>query len=123
MIDEIEKKVLYYVYNECGDNFKVMEKTDLDEFMSSNFSKQKISISKVLKSLSNLNYIQIKYCDDNKYCISITDQGKQVFESEKLNDISSKKMKYEMMGLIFIIGFFAFVGSFLGTLLCKLIFK
>ena len=121
MIDYNQRIILSYIVSECNDSYKVIEIDDFDDFLKDKNIKKKINIQNTLKRLQDNNFISIKYYDDSKYCVLPTPLGKQIFEEEVFEKTKKRKNKLEYGFLLFLICFFAFLGSFLGTLLIKFI--
>ena len=123
MLDEKEKFVLKYILSECGDEYKVIYKDDLEDFFASKFCGKKLHIEQILNHLKNMNYIDIKYFDDEKFCLRCFQQSKAIFEKENIEKIKIKKIKVDAIMLIVFVFIFAFFGAFLGTIICNIIFK
>lgn len=121
MLDSYEKLILSYIASECGDSYKVIEIEDFESFYKPKVKKKKLNIPQILKKLQSYNYISIKYYDDNKFCLALSPQSKQLFEEDNFKKYKIKKIKYETAIVLLLIFLFAFIGSFLGTLLYNLI--
>ena len=122
MLDEKEEIILKYIVSECGDDYKVIYKDDFEDFFITKFGKKKIRFEQILSHLKNLHYIDIKYSDDEKYCLCATEQSKTLFEEENTEKIKIKKIKKNVIFLVLLIFVFAFFGAFLGTIICNIIF-
>ncbi len=121
MLNESEILILNYIINECGDDYKVLEIADFEDFLLQKNIKRKINIKNILKHLQTNNFINIRYFDDDKYCLCATPLSKQIFEKEIIEKNKLKKIKLETFLLFIIFFIFAILGSFLGTLLYYLI--
>ncbi len=121
MLNPSENLVLNFILNECGDDYKVLEITDFEDFLLQKNIKRKINIKNILKHLQTNNFINIRYFDDDRYCLCATQLSKQIFEKEIIEKNKLKKIKVETILLILIFFISAILGSFLGTLLYYLI--
>lgn len=123
MLDEKEEVILKYIISECGDDYKVIYKDDFDDFFASKFGNKKLHIEQILGHLKNLSFIDIKYFDDEKYCLRCLPQSKAIFEEENIKDEKIKKIKTEVIILIWLVFVVAFFGAFWGTIICNIVFK
>ena len=121
MLEEKEQTILSFIVNECEDNYKVIYKDDFEDFLLLKYGKKKVKIDTILNHLKNLNYIDIKYFDEEKYCLCPTQQSKLLFEEENKEKTKIKKIRVEVILLFIFVLIFAFIGSFLGTLLYNVI--
>ncbi len=121
MLNENEKLILMFIINECDDDYKVLETTDFEDFLLQKNIKRKINLKNILKHLQANNFINIRYFDDDKYCLCATPLSKQIFEQEIIEKNKLKKIKLETILLFILFFIFAIFGSFLGTLLYYLI--
>lgn len=121
MLEDKERLILSYIVGECGDNYKVIEKDDFEDFYKSKLGKKRVNLDAILTHLKNTHYVDIKYFDDNKYCLCATEQAKLLFEQDYIEKTKIRKIKLEVVILLIFVLFFAFIGSFLGTLLYNLI--
>ncbi len=119
MIDEKEKWILSYVVSQCSTNYKVIENSDFEDFFKQRFPKKKCNIKNILTHLDTLGLVDIKFSDDQKYCLCATKSAEIMFEEEKNTKKTTKKIKIEVVLFIFLVAFFAFLGGFLGTLLVR----
>ena len=123
MLDEKEQLILKYIISECGDDYKVIYKDDFEDFFASKFGNKKLHIEQILNHLKTTNFIDIKYFDDEKYCLRCLQQSRVIFEEESKEKIKIKKIRTEIVLLVVIVFVFAFFGSFLGTIICNIVFK
>ena len=122
MLDKSSKKILKYFVNECGEgNYKIF---DIDEIISECSAKQKTTKETMRLIISHLErgeYISVKYSDDEQYCITTLPFGRQFIETEETQEQNKKVLLSLVKKNNFLTMFFAFLGSFLGTLLYYLV--
>ena len=124
MLDQKENEILSYIVSECDDGYKVMYKDDFEDFFVSKFGKtKKLRLEQILTHLKNLNYVDIKYMDEEKVCVCATEQSKLLFEDEIKEKSKIKKIKQKIAILLAFVLIFALIGSFLGTLLCTIMLR
>ena len=120
MLDKRTLKLLIYVTRICEDgSFKVIENEDLARAVSSKADLE--TIRPILKYLRDSEMIDIKYSDENKYCLSVLPKGRVYIETyhEKRREIA---VSYRM-ALFIIAGSFvaAFAATFLAGAITKLL--
>lgn len=116
-----EKLILKYVYNECGTNYKILEFEDFEDYLQNLHTNGLYDIKKILQSLEGKEFISIKYIDNNNVCLCITELGKQILYNESNEKVKHRKNRLETVFLTLLICFFAFLGAFLGTIICNLV--
>lgn len=121
MIDEKEKWLLSYILSQCGTSYKVIDYDDFDDFFRQKYPKRKLNLDDILTHLDALGYIDIKFSDDEKYCLCATKNAKNLFEEEKNTKKTTKKIKVEVIVFAILVFLFAFIGAFLGTLFYSLL--
>lgn len=118
MLENNQKIILYFLVNECGESYKIIEIEDIEDYLRD--LKKRINIISTLKRLQDRGYISIKYFDENKYCLCVLPLGRQVYDNERAELNNKRLIKFETALVIFLIFIFAFLGSFLGTILVGL---
>lgn len=121
MIDEKEKWMLSYILSQCGTNYKVIDYDDFEDFFKQKYPKRKLNLDEILSHLDALGYVDIKFGDEQKYCLCATNSAKNLFEEEKNNKKTTKKIKIEVVIFVIFVFIFAFIGAFLGTLFYNLL--
>ncbi len=123
MLDKMSKEVLRFLLEFCKDgSFQVLEYEEIIKSLSSNYNLDREGIMQILKHLNSLEYIIIKYNDDNVVCLSTLPFGRQYIESEEEKKKNILKMKNMARGAFISALFAALIGAFLGTLIYNIIF-
>lgn len=123
MLDNSSKKILKFLVKECGEgNYKII---DLDDILLSQNKKNtytKENLRQIISHLEVGNYISVKYSDEEQYCICTLPFGRQYIETiedqEQNKKILTKLGKRNNLTMML----FAFLGSFMGTLLYYLLY-
>jgi len=80
MLDKRSVKLLVFLVRSCEDgSFKVIETEDLTKAVSSRADLD--VIRPILKFLRDSEMIDIKYSDENKYCLSVLPKGRVYVET------------------------------------------
>ncbi len=109
-MDKRGEILLEYLNGICGINeYKIINLSEITLFSPTLFSDEEIA-KKTVKSLSDDDYVKVKYFDGEQYCISATLKGKSFFERERAIKKTVKRDKLYVF-------FASFSGSFLGGLL------
>ena len=119
MLDGRTDKLLGHLARICADGtYKVIEIADLIKSLQSRYKADAVILGQILKFLSDNEMIDIKYKDENVYCVSVLPRGRAHIES------GSKKNYYNItlgrrLSVLTIIG--SFVAAFAGALLAGLL--
>lgn len=121
MIDNNSKNVLEYLVSECEEGkFKIIEIADIQTFLPQE-KLTELQIKKIILRLEEMNLITIKYKSDEIFCLTILPYAKQIFEKEYIEKNNIIKFKKLAIKIIILVCIFAFLGSFLGTIVYNLI--
>lgn len=121
MLDNNSKIVLEFLVSECEiGKFKNIEICDVQTFLADNKLSDE-QIKKILIKLEENNFITIKYKSDDVFCLTIMPYAKTIFEKEYIEKNNQIKYKKIAKKIIFLVSFFAFLGSFLGTIFYNII--
>ena len=123
MLDKRTDKLLSYLSRVCADgSYKVIEIADLLKAMRSTHKVDEVALGQILKFLKDNEMIDIKYKDENVYCISVLPKGRTHMET------GNKQNYYNVtlggrLATITIIGSFiaAFAGAFLASIIMGLV--
>ncbi len=118
-----ENYILNYINKECGTSYKILEIDDIHNEIEKIISQKNIDIKNILNNLENKQFISIKYIDNINVCLCVTELGKQIVNNAKDKMQKNKKIKIEIVFLLFLLLIFAFLGAFLGTIICNLFFN
>ena len=119
MLDKRTDRLLTCLARICADGtYKVVEITDLTKCLRPRYHADAVTLGQILKFLKDNEMIDIKYKDDNVYCISVLPRGRAHVES------ANKKNYYNVtlgrrLAIFTVIG--CFIAGFAGALLAGLI--
>lgn len=109
-MDKRGEILLEYLNGICGINeYKIINLSEITLFSPTLFGDEEIA-QKTVKSLSDDDYVKVKYFDGKQYCISATLKGKSFFERKRAIKKTVKRDKLYVF-------FASFLGSFSGGLL------
>lgn len=116
MIDKHTQHLLDVITSKIkDDSYKVIE---IEEFLKSlkRHSVNEEKLMDMMKNLQKLNYIDIKYSDQQVYCLAVLPKARNVdFQFE--NKLPLKKLKRTMFLYIILSGMSAFLGTALAIYL------
>ena len=116
MLDTKSKLVLKIIQKECKNgSYKIIEKNDVISALPLKYRCETDELDHIMNFLERQDYISIKYDDENVYCLCILPLANEVFEESK------KKRKKNSILIPLLTLIFAFLGSFLGTILIRFI--
>lgn len=123
MLDRQTSELLKVLNSFCKDgSYKVLDKNEIIEKMSTRFNIDKDSLSQMLLHLAERNYLNIKYADNEVYCLAVLPKGRLFDEKVREMSIERKKYNKNLTITIVVSSVCGFLGSMLGVLLSKLIF-
>ena len=117
MLDKLTVKLLKSLEQICGDgNFKVIETADMAKTISKRTDAE--SIQPILKLLRDNEMIDVKYSDDKVHCISVLPKGRVQQEVSRRGKRGSTFNRYKWIILVAVCFAAAFLGAFIGGLIC-----
>ncbi len=123
MLDRQTSELLKVLNSFCKDgSYKVLDKNEIIEKMSTRYNIDKDSLSQMLSHLAERNYLNIKYADNEVYCLAVLPKGRLFDEKVREMSIERKKYNKNLTITIIVSSVCGFLGSMLGVLLSKLIF-
>lgn len=115
MLDKRTKTLLDIINKECANTgYKVLEINDLVLAFPSWFGMDKEGVIDCINTLSEKEYISVKYLDELEVCLSPLSKGRLDFENRI--DEQIEKRGYERKYFLF-----AFLGSMVGGIIAGLI--
>ena len=123
MLDKQTVVLLDNLNNLCQDgNYKVLDKNDLINNYSKKYKINQDSLNDMIEHLQQRNYINVKYSDDNVYCLTVLPKGR-LFE-EKNKELQNERKKYNKLIItaMSLSCISAFVGAFCAMILYNIIF-
>lgn len=92
MLDKRSEALLNIINRECNEgSYKVIEVDDLIRLMPSKYKADFDMINQLMGYLRNGEYISIKYCDKEVYCVSPLPRGRRIFEIEQEEEREKKR--------------------------------
>lgn len=118
MLDAKTTHVLRILQKECpGSNYKVIDKSDIISAMPQNQRLDEDTLEHIITFLERNECIQIKYEDENVYCLCVLPTVKQLAEKES----KTKKEKPKNWLFLILIMIFSLMGGILGAIIGKFI--
>lgn len=116
MLDKRTKTLLDIINKECvNSGYKVLEIADLVASMPIEYGMDKEGVIHSINTLSEKEYISVKYLDDLEVCLSPLSKGRLDFE-KRIDEQIAKKDSQKKYFL------FSFFGSMVGGVIAGLIF-
>lgn len=123
MLDVRSRDVLGCIVRTCSSgSYQVVEINDILAGVSAKYRLDGESVSQIVKHLSDVGYISVKYQDDRVFCLCPLPAGRQIVEAEEEQKKNKKKFKSMAKGAYIAVVLSALIGAFLGTLIYNLIF-
>ncbi len=113
MLDKLTQFILNKINAESDGSFVVLDCNDFISVMPSRMSADENAFLNSIRFLYSRGYIDVKYSDDNTFCLCSMPKGRQVTDIEK-NDLQNSSFRRG----VFLI---AFLGGFSGAILGGLI--
>ena len=117
MLDKSTAKLLSVVSKICADgSYKIIEIGDLIKEMLPRFHVDAGNIGHMMRYLADNEMIDIKYNDENVFCIAILPKGRVATEMPR-NEKQDRRMKKAFLALLYGGCFLAaFVGGLVGAI-------
>jgi len=121
MLDKRTNKLLNALARICEDgNYKVIEITELLNVASGKFAVGDEALDAMVKFLIEKEMVDIKYQDDEVYCIAVLPKGRNYVETAHIRKRSARDNRF--ITTVALVSFFAgFFGAFLAGLISSLI--
>ena len=118
MLDKRTVKLLKNLAHICEDGtFKVIDIPDMAKVISKKADAD--TIRPILKFLADDALIDIKYSDENKYCLSVLPKGRVFVETQDSNKIDVTLSRRMIAAAIAGSFFAAFAGALLANIILK----
>ena len=115
-MDKRKLLLLKFLLNNCGEGYKVLDTTkimDVFKKYKNNYS----SLERDVDYLKQMNYIDLKYIDEQSLCLAIKDNSRILQENLKVNRSSKKEYLLLMILTMLLSGMMAFIGGFLAKII------
>ncbi len=120
MLNKKSLKVLKVLSSICEDGtYKVIEYENLIQKLSIEKNSSKMVIDQILDNLKVCQYIDIKYAENNTYCLSVLPKGRMIIEEKSMFLKSQKTTNLMLFATMLFSGIMAFIGAFLAVILFK----
>lgn len=108
MLDKRCLALLNIINGECvGTGYKIFSISDLVASMPIHFGMDGAGVYECVKTLSEREYISVKYQDDKEICLSPLTKGRLVFENKIDEELEKSRAEKRYF-------FFSFIGGLLG---------
>ncbi len=116
MLDKVSVYVLSVIKNACLERggYVVLEVDEIVKNSPANYGISQEKLVNIVKLLSGLGYVNLRYLSGKEFCLSITSSGKNYIKDIKVE----KKTKINYSIKVFLL---CFLGGFLGGILGSLI--
>jgi len=122
MLDKQTTHLLQNLNTTCNDgNYKVLEKAELLNLMSK-YGIDEESLESMLQHLKERSYLNIKYADENVYCLAVLPKGRLFDEKSKELKMQKKKDNKLIVTTMTLSCVASFVGAFVAMIIYNLIF-
>lgn len=116
MLDKRTKALLDIINKECvNSGYKVLEINDLVASMPTEFGIDKEGVVDSINTLSEKEFVSVKYLDEIEVCLSPLPKGRLDFEKQIEEQIEKKDCERRYF-------LFSFLGGMVGGLLVGIIF-
>ena len=123
MLDRQTSELLKILNTYCKDgSYKVLEKSEIIEKMSNKYKPDNESLSQMLSHLSERNYLNVKYADDDVFCLAVLPKGRLFDEKVREMSVERKKFNKNLTITIIVSSVCSFLGAMVGAIFAKLIF-
>lgn len=122
MLDIRSQMVLNYVARECEKGYKALDIPDILSYIPPTYKVNANSLKHIMNYLDVNGYVNIKYSDENVYCLTILPFGRQYIENSQNQVKQLKDVKSLIRKLYLELFVIALLGAFLGTLIYNLLF-
>ena len=120
MLDKKTATVLHFLIREVGENYKVVNKSQLLSAMPGRLHLSIQDLSKIITFLKENEYLDVKYQDKDEICLAVT--VKAVSYSENAKNVEQKASISTTQIWLLVAGTFlaAFLGALIATWIGKL---
>jgi hypothetical protein len=118
MLDKRSEFLLKIINNICAeDSYKIIDIPLFIERMEKRYNIDEVSLKQMMVFLQKRELIDVKYSDNEVYCLCILPKGRLYFENTVTEDKQVKKLKKMFAFYVLLSGIFAFLGAALAILL------
>jgi hypothetical protein len=118
LLDKRTSALMSMINEECNEgSFKVLEIEDIIASLPKRYKLDRVNLKQMMDFLVERDFLEVKYYDDNEYCLSPMPKGRlyheQAREEKKIKARQREFIIYTIMGSFFA----AFAGALLGIML------
>ena len=112
MLDKNEEILLKKINNICNDDsYKVIDKDELLKVFNGKNGGADKNLSNLIIRLHKDDYINLKYSDDDVYCLTINKKGRSYFNKEENIGREIQKLRKIFFFYTILTGICAFAGT------------
>ena len=120
MLDKNTLTTLKTLCNICEDDgYKVIDYNNLIAKLPAKFKVEKDELDQNLEYLQGGKFIDIKYAENDTYCLCILPKARVILEDETLENKTILRANKMLVLTMFASGLMAFLGAFLAVWLFK----
>ena len=121
MLDIKSKLVLKILIKECPNgSYNIVDAKDIISALPNKYKLDLDGLENILIYLERLEFISIKYDDDEVYCLCVLPYGNEILESEANQKREDKKSSHLWLYLI-LNTITSFLAGFLGVMLASIL--
>lgn len=118
MLDYFSKQILFKISELCPDgNFQIIESGSFKDCFDGEVVEE--GLDRAVNKLKILGLVSLRYDRDGEYCLTVTDKGRSLVLTEKLENLRNKKGSFINCFLHELLNFFV---SFCAALLALFVF-
>lgn len=124
MNNELEDLVIKYLSTNCEQNsYTIVEISEVKDYINKTLATiKKVDIKQTMQSLYNQKIIDIKYYDDNVYCLLVLKSYEEITNENKKSCVSQTANTTNKINYLFIF-LFAFLADCLSNLILYFLIK
>ncbi len=123
MLDKRTNILLNFLVSACEKgSYEVVSILDMIKVFPKKYGIDNIALQQMLTYLSERSYIDIKYSDENCYCVATLPKARIEHENTQNLQKNTKKLKKIAFFCIFFAFLFAFLGAVVGVFISKYLF-
>ena len=123
MLDKRTNTLLNFLVSSCENgSYVVIPTVDMINLYSKKYGVDAVVINQILTYLKERNYIDIKYGDENCYCIATLPKARIEHENTQKSQKNTKNLRKIAIFCVILSFLFAFLGAIFGVFVSKFVF-
>lgn len=123
MLDKREQFLLNYVNKNTVNGYVVISLNELCKEVVENSNYSTDGLVVVIRTLSSLGYIRLKYDDGENFCVASTEKGRSFVDVDEENEKTYIKLFSGYKRVVGWVTASAFIGAFAGAVVVLVIFS